>query len=301
MPLSDLTALLGSRPAVLCFTLLLTEATLIAPGGARAADRFDGVTIRPTQVAPGLYLLEGQGGNIAASIGADGTLIVDDQFAPLADRIQGALNELGGAAPKIVVNTHFHGDHTGSNAHFGVAATIVSHVNVRERLARDPELPRTALPLVTFTDQVRLNFNDDIIDLMHLPAGHTDGDLFVWFRAANVVHLGDHFFVGRFPFIDLDSGGSVAGALDNLETMLRLLPADITIIPGHGPLATIEDLAATVNMYRETLQLVRAGAAEGMSVDALVKRGLGDDWAEWGSGFINSERWVRTLYSTVNN
>lgn len=272
--------------------LLVLWATSLS---AEEADRFKDVTVESTELRQGLYMLTGAGGNIAASIGADGTLIVDDQYAPLAERILGALNTLDGAAPKLIVNTHFHGDHSGSNSAFGTAGTIVAHANVRARLSGDEALTRAALPVVTFTDRLRLHFNDDAIDLIHMPAGHTDGDTIVWFRTANVVHLGDHYFKDTFPYIDLDSGGTVEGVIDNLETVLRLLPDDITVIPGHGEVASLDDLERTLHMLRTTYSAVRSALAEGKTVETITTDGLGEAWESWGQGFINEERWIATL------
>ena len=240
-------------------------------------------------------MLTGAGGNIAVTVGEDGVLIVDDQFLPLAERIQGAINELGGDRPKFVLNTHYHGDHVGGNPHFGQAATIIAHRNVRTRLAADGALPPVALPVVTFDDAMSVHFNGEEIALLHLPAGHTDGDSAVWFKSSNVLHLGDQLFSGRFPYIDLDAGGTVQGYIANLEAVLESAPSDVHVIPGHGPLGTLEAVREALAVIRATRDAVAEAIAEGTEIDAIIKAGLGDEYAEWGSGFINEERWIRIL------
>ncbi len=262
---------------------------------AGEADRFANVEVTSQHIGGTVHMLVGAGGNIAVSVGDDGTLIVDDQFAPLASRIQGAVDELGGNRPKLVLNTHYHGDHTGSNAFFGEAGTIIAHDNVRIRLVNDDNVQRVALPLVTFDDGLTVHFNDDEIALIHLPHGHTDGDSAVWFKNANVLHMGDQLFNGRFPYIDIEGGGTVSGYMQNLETILELVPEDIRIIPGHGELANVITVAENLEVIRATQKMVVDALNGGDSVEAVIERGLGDDYATWGSGFINEERWIRIL------
>jgi glyoxylase-like metal-dependent hydrolase (beta-lactamase superfamily II) len=285
-----------SRP--FSITALLACALLIAPHLASAgqADRFANVEITATPVSGSVYMLMGAGGNIGASVGADGTLIVDDQYAPLADRIQTALNGLGGGKPKLVLNTHFHGDHTGSNAHFGNDGTIIAHDNVRIRLLSTPEIGRAALPLVTFEDRLTVHFNDEEIQIIHLPAGHTDGDSAVWFKTANVIHMGDQLFTGRFPFIDQASGGTVTGYVENLAAVLAMIPEDTQVIPGHGPLSGTDAIQAAIDMIRATRTTVKNALDAGQSADQIS---LGDEWAEHGTGFINHERWIQILINDI--
>jgi len=266
---------------------------------AAQADRFANVEIDASRISGSVYMLTGAGGNIGASVGPDGTMIIDDQFAPLAERIQTALNGLGGGKPRLVLNTHFHGDHTGSNAHFGVDGTVIAHDNVRVRLLESEGVTRAALPLVTYADRIQVHFNDDDIELIHLPHGHTDSDSIVWFKNANVIHLGDHLFNGGFPFIDIASGGSVDGYVANLESVLKMLPGDIQIIPGHGALAGITAVSESVRMIHDTQDTVKAGLAAGKSTDEIVAAGLDARWESFGSGFINEERWIRILLSDL--
>ncbi len=261
---------------------------------AGPADRFANVEVKAEPVSGSVYMLTGAGGNIGVSVGEDGTLIIDDQFAPLADRIQAALDGLGGGKPRLVLNTHFHGDHSGSNAHFGETGTIIAHDNVRIRLV-DGEMARSGLPLVTYDDDINVHFNDEAIQVMHLPTGHTDGDSVVWFKTAKVIHMGDLLFVDRFPFIDVDSGGSVSGFLRNLETVLDMVPEDTQVIPGHGPLTDVSAIASSIEMIRATRAIVAERVGEGMSAAAIIEQGLGTEWASYGTGFINEERWIQML------
>jgi cyclase len=283
------------RPTATRYAGSLIVSALLAAAASAAEDRFAGVELVPHEVSGNVYMLIGAGGNIGASVGADGTLIIDDQFAPLAERIAQALEGLGGERPKLILNTHFHGDHTGGNPFFGTTGTIVAHDNVRARLAIQDDYPGSGLPVLTFADRVRVHFNGDTIEVVHFPAGHTDGDSVVWFREANVLHMGDLLFNGMFPFIDLASGGSVEGVIDNLSSIAAMVPDDVRIIPGHGPLATKADLEATLAMIRDTRAAVLSALGSGTSLDEVVTAGLDARWAEWGGGFINEEQWIRTL------
>lgn len=275
-------------------------------GSAAAQERdWSKVEMKATKVAGQVYMLEGLGGNIGVSVGSDGLLIVDDQYAPLADKIKAALKELGQGKLKFVLNTHWHGDHTGSNAAFSVDAPIVAHENVRKRLAAGQMLrgnkvepaPAEALPVVTYEQSVSIHFNGEEIKVLHFPHGHTDGDSVVFFTGSNVIHMGDHFFVGRFPFVDLESGGSVSGYTANVGKVIAMAPADAKIIPGHGPLASLEDLKSYHRMLVETSGLVREKIAAGKTLDQIKGEGLPEAWASWGSGFINTEAWLTTIYN----
>jgi glyoxylase-like metal-dependent hydrolase (beta-lactamase superfamily II) len=255
------------------------------------------VQIKTTAVAKNVHMLEGSGGNIGVSVGPDGILIVDDQFAPLAAKIEAALKQLNPGSLKYVLNTHWHGDHTGGNAHFGKQASIVAQENVRKRLADNPDTPKEALPVVTFNQGASIFFNDDEIRLIHLGPGHTDGDSVIWFKGANVVHMGDQFFNGRFPFVDLASGGDVGGLVKNIEAVLKQIPADAKVIPGHGPLGTVADLKTFHEMLVETTGVVKRALAAGKSLDEVKAAGLPDKWKDWGTGFINTSRWLEITYN----
>ncbi|HBL25901.1 MAG TPA: MBL fold metallo-hydrolase [Acidobacteria bacterium] len=285
------------------FLLCLPAAGLVA-----AQDRdFSKVEIKATRVAGSVYMLEGAGGNIGASVGPDGILIVDDQFAPLADKIRAALRQLDPGKLQFILNTHWHGDHTGSNAAFSKEGTVIAHENVRKRLSTDqtvfgevtPASPKEALPVITFPDALSIHFNGEEIQAIHFPHGHTDGDSVIFFTGSNVVHLGDDFFAGRFPFVDLGSGGSVQGLIANLDKVLARLPADAKIIPGHGPLSTPADLKTYRDMLATTSSLVKAKKDAGKDLATIQKEGLPDEWKEWGSGFIKTEAWIATVFESL--
>jgi glyoxylase-like metal-dependent hydrolase (beta-lactamase superfamily II) len=283
---------------------------------AAAQQDFSKVEVKASPVSGKVYMLQGAGGNIGVSVGSDGLLIVDDQYAPLAEKIRAALAALGGGLPggqgqggklKFVLNTHWHGDHTGGNEHFGAEAPIVAHTNVRKRMAVEqtvfgekvPASPEKALPVVTFDQSLSIHFNGEEIQAVHFPNGHTDGDTVVFFTGSNVVHLGDDYFAGRFPFVDLGSGGSATGLLDNIDRILARLPEDVKVIPGHGPLSTKKDLADYRGMLAETTGIVRERIAAGQSLEQIKKAGLPEKWKEWGSGFVKTDFWLETVYNSL--
>jgi cyclase len=289
---------------------LVSVLALATPAGAQQQD-FSKVEIKATKVAGGIYMLEGSGGNIGVSVGSDGILIVDDQFAPLADKIHAALKGLdaaSGAKLKFVLNTHWHGDHTGGNEIFGAEAPIIAHENVRKRLSTEqkvlgnvvPASPKGALPVITFGDKVSVHFNGEEIKVIHFPAGHTDGDSVIFFTGSNVVHMGDDFFAGRFPFVDLASGGSVQGLTENVGKILAQLPADVKVIPGHGPLSNKSDLEKFHRMLVETTAVVEKGMKAGKTMEAIQAEGLPDEWKEWGSGFIKTQTWLSVIYESLD-
>ena len=287
----------------------LAAALVLAALPARAqGDDFSKVEIKPTKVAGSVWMLQGAGGNIGVSAGPDGLLIVDDQFLPLADKIKAALK---GISPEgklaFVVNTHWHGDHTGGNRAFGKEATIIAQQNVRKRLSAPQDRngrtteasPKEALPVVTFEDGVTIWFNGEEIQVVHVPSGHTDGDAIVYFKNANVVHMGDQFFNGMFPFIDLSSGGDLTGYVKNVADVVAKIPADAKIIPGHGGLGTVEDLKKFHTMLAKTTDYVRAEIAKGMTLEQAKKAGLPDEWKSYASDFITVDKWVETVYTSL--
>ena len=270
---------------------------------------FSKVQMKATKVAGNVYMLEGSGGNIGVSVGDDGLLIVDDQFAPLADKIRAALKGIADKKLHFILNTHWHGDHTGGNIAFGPEATIIAHDNVRKRLSTEqkstvfnsttPPSPKEALPVITFDQSLSVHFNGEDIRAIHYPRGHTDGDSVIFFSASNVVHLGDDFFAGRFPFVDLESGGSVDGLIKNIGELLTRIPAGAKLIPGHGPISTIEDLKSYHNMLQQTTEIVRQKISAGKTLDQIKSEGLPAEWAPWGTGFIKTDRWVETIYKSL--
>src|SRR5215471_5800556 len=290
---------------VVCFLIALLAVTV--PLHAQQTD-YSKVEIKVQKVSGSVYMLEGMGGNIGASVGEDGIVIVDDEFLPLADKIEAALKGITDKPVKFVLNTHWHGDHTGGNPHFGEKAPIIAQENVRKRLAEGGKTrfgetkpaPKVALPVITFDDKVSVHLNGEDIRAIHFPNGHTDGDSVIFFPQSNVVHMGDDFFNGGiFPFIDLDSGGSVQGMIAGGEKVLAEVPDDVKIIPGHGPLATKDDLRKFVNVLKETTAAVQAGIKKGKTLDQLKQEKVLAKWDAWGQGFIKTDMFVEVLYDSL--
>jgi cyclase len=291
----------------------LLKAFILAPALALSASAAQGpdfskVEVKATRVAGNIYMLEGAGGNIGVSAGPDGILIVDDQFAPLADKIRMALAKINPGKLKFVLNTHWHGDHTGGNAQFGPEAAIVAQTNVRKRLETGqrvrneavPASPKEALPVITFDDSLSVHFNGEEIKAIHYPNGHTDGDSIIYFTGSNVVHMGDDFFNGRFPFIDLDSGGDVDGYVRNVAAVIAKMPPEARIIPGHGPLATIDDLKAFHAMLVETTSIIRERMKAGKSLAQIKEEGLPEKWRSWGDGFMKTDGWIEIVHTSYS-
>ncbi|MFN2482648.1 MAG: MBL fold metallo-hydrolase [Pyrinomonadaceae bacterium] len=288
----------------------LVAACLALAAGTRSQQPdYSKVQMKATRAAGNVYMLEGAGGNIGVSVGSDGVLIVDDQFAPLADKIRAAVKELNPGQLRFVLNTHFHGDHTGGNAAFGKESTIIAHDNVRKRLASEQNVlgekvapsPREALPVITYERSVSIHFNDEEIRVVHFPHGHTDGDSVIFFTRSNVIHMGDDFFAGRFPFVDISSGGDVLGLTKNVGDIVAQVPADVKIIPGHGPLSTIDDLKSYHRMLLATTDIVRRQIKAGKTMEQIKAAGLPEEWKTWGTGFIKTDRWIETVYKSLSN
>ena len=293
--------------------LLIYSALIIFSCSVPAeAQDFSKVEIKVTKLAGSVYMLEGSGGNIGVSVGPDGILIVDDQFAPLADKIKAALKTLGEGKLKFVLNTHYHGDHTGGNVVFGPDAPIIAQTNVRKRLTEEqkskffnrttPPSPKEALPVITFDQSVSVFFNGEEIKVIHFPHGHTDGDSVVFFTGSNVVHMGDDFFNGRFPVVDLEAGGDVEGMTKNVGGIVERLSKvpGVKIIPGHGPLSDVAGLKAFHRMLVETTDIVRKRMAAGKTLEQIKAEGLPEEWKAWGSGFIKTEAWLTLVYNSLS-
>lgn len=291
--------------------LLLFALVVIIPAAAHThAQDFSKVEIKVTKIAGNVYMLQGSGGNIGVSVGPDGILIVDDQFAPLADKIKAALKTLGDGKLKFVLNTHYHGDHTDGNAVFGQDALIIAQTNVRKRLSTEqvskffkrttPPSPKQALPVVTFDQSVSVFFNGEEIKVIHFPHGHTDGDSVIFFHSSNVVHMGDDFFAGRFPVVDLEAGGDIEGLAKNVGDIVSRLPADVKIIPGHGPLSGVEDLKQYHRMLVETTDIVRKKMKAGKTLEQIKGEGLPEEWKSWGSGYIKTDVWLELIYQSLS-
>jgi glyoxylase-like metal-dependent hydrolase (beta-lactamase superfamily II) len=235
-------------------------------------------------------------------------VVIDDEFLPLADKIEAALKGITAKPIRFIINTHWHGDHTGGNPHFGAEAPIIAQENVRKRLStggstrfgNTPPAPKIALPVITFENKISVHLNGEDIRAIHFPNGHTDGDSVIFFPQSKVVHMGDDFFNGgMFPFIDIDSGGSVQGMIAGDEKVLAEVPDDVKIIPGHGPLGSKDDLRKFVQMLKETSAAVQAGISQGKTLDQLKQEKVLAKWDSFGHGFINTDLFTEILYDSL--
>jgi len=284
---------------------------LLRSAHTAAAQNPDSVEITRQRLADGVYMLQGSGGNIGVSAGPDGVFIIDDQYAPLSDKIKAAVRGLSTAPIRFVINTHWHGDHTGGNENLARDGTmIVAQENVRKRMsveqflaafnARVPAAAPGALPVLTFTDGVTFYLNGDTVEVLHVKAAHTDGDALIHFRKANVIHAGDTFFNGFYPFIDASTGGSLEGMIAAADVALGLANDQTRIIPGHGPLARRADLQA----FRDMLATVRVRLArakiQGQSAEEVVNANLLADLdSTWGKGFLTPAQFVAVAYGSL--
>jgi cyclase len=273
---------------------------------------FSKVQMKVIKVAGSVYMLEGAGGNIGASVGDDGIIVVDDQYAPLAEKIQAALKSITEKPVRFIINTHYHEDHTGGNAYFQKQAPIIAHDNVRKRLENGGSAgngssvhfdakpqPKEALPILTFDHDVTVHLNGEDIRALHFPAGHTDGDSVIFFPKSNVVHMGDDFVTYGFPFIDVASGGSIDGMIDAVEKVIAQLPADVKVIPGHGPVSSLDDVRAYLKMLKETREVTAKALQEGKSLDQMKQAKLLDPWKKYSGDFINEDAFLETLYNSL--
>jgi glyoxylase-like metal-dependent hydrolase (beta-lactamase superfamily II) len=299
----------------LLVSLMLMASGAVAPAWGGQAQDFSKVQIKATKVSGNIYMLEGAGGNIAASFGDDGIVIVDDQFAPLAEKIQASLKSLGvtDKPVRFVINTHYHGDHTGGNAPFANAgSTVIAQDNVRKRMAsggtagnggsihteNKPE-EKAALPIITFEHDVTVHLNGEDIRALHFPAGHTDGDSIIFFPKNNVVHMGDDFVRYGFPFIDVSSGGSVQGMIAAMEKATAQLPADVKVIPGHGQLSNLDDVRAFTTMLKETSAVVQKSLDAHKRLEQMKQEKILEPWKKWSGDFVNTDAFIETLYNSL--
>ena len=275
---------------------------------ARAQQDFSKVEITVTKVGGAVYMLQGAGGNIGVSVGEDGILVVDDQYAPLAPKIKAALKGISDKPIRLLLNTHYHGDHTGGNEIFGAEAPIIAQENVRKRLSSgtttlgqvNPPSPRGALPIVTFENNVSVHLNGEEIRAVFYPHGHTDGDSVIFFTKSNVVHMGDDFFNGMFPFIDVDNGGSVMGMIASVDKVLSTLRDDAKVIPGHGPLSDKAGLAAFSKMLKGTSGVIAKAVREGTTPAQLKSQKAFAEWDSWSKGFLGADRFIDMLYADLS-
>ncbi len=283
---------------------------LMMAAGPLAAQE-DTTRIQTVSVAPGVFMLVGRGGNIGVSVGDDAVFLIDDQFAPLTKKIVDAVRVLSDKPIKFLLNTHWHGDHTGGNENLANAGVvIVAHDNVRQRMSVDQFMarfnqtvrasPKAARPVVTFAEMVTFHLNGDDIHAIHVKNAHTDGDAVVHWQNANVMHMGDTFFNGMYPFIDVGSGGSIGGLVEAIAQALTYANDRTKIIPGHGPLSTQADMIA----YRDMLVVVRDNVARLIAQrktleETLAAKPSGAYDAKWGGGFMKPNDFVTTVYESL--
>ena len=274
-----------------------------------AQTNYDTVQVRAVQLSPGLHVLFGAGGNIGLSTGADGTFVIDDQFAPLTPKIVAAIRTITDRPVKFVINTHWHGDHTGGNENLGNAgALIVAHDNVRKRMSVDqfmaalnqkvPAAPRAALPVVTFSDAVTFHINGDSVTVTHVSPAHTDGDAIVHFLKANAVHMGDVFNNTGLPFIDRSSGGSVFGIIKAADQVYAMTDAQTRIVPGHGQVTDRNRLKAWRDAVSTVTERVQREVRAGKTIEQVLAMKLSAEFEkEWPGGH---ERFVRAVFDEVS-
>jgi glyoxylase-like metal-dependent hydrolase (beta-lactamase superfamily II) len=283
----------------------------LAALAATQDEGFEKVEVTSAKVAEGIYVLNGRGGNIGVSLGEDGVILIDDQYAPLTPKIRAVVSSLTPQPIRFVINTHWHGDHTGGNENLGkMGIVIVAHENVRKRMSVEQFLeafnqkveasPKAALPIITFGDAVTFHLNGDEVRSFHVAPAHTDGDTVVYFKKANVVHMGDCFFNGMYPFIDLSSGGSIDGIVAAADKVLAMVDMNTRIIPGHGP---VGDKAA-LQIYRDVMATVRdrvkALVRAGKTLDEVKALAPTKDFdAKWGTGFMKPEVFVPIVYQSL--
>ena len=289
-------------------TLFAIVAAALSFGAFAQQRNFDAVQIKTTQVAPGIYMLEGEGGNIGVSAGEDGVFLIDDEFAPLSQKIMAAVKAISDKPIRFLMNTHWHGDHVGGNENFGKAGTvIVAHDNVYKRMSVGGAIqmlkqtyapyPKAALPVITFSQSATFHLNGDDVTSTHLPPAHTDGDSFVRFAKANVIHTGDVFAAYRYPFIDPESGGSVKGVLKAIDTILPMIDDNTKLIPGHGGLSSKKDVLAYRKMIATAIAkiepMVKSGRSLQQVIDAKPLREFDEEWGK----FRKPEAFVEIVYT----
>ena len=295
------------QPAIFVSAILLT----LALAAAQDQD-LSKVQITVSKVSGNVYMLQGEGGNIGASVGEDGIVVVDDQYAPLAEKIQAALKGVTDKPVRFIINTHYHGDHTGGNAYFQKQAPVIAQDNVRKRLetggtsgnlgsiSKDNKpAPKEALPILTFDHDVTVHLNGEDIRALHFPSGHTDGDSIIFFPKSNVVHMGDDFVRYGFPFIDLAGGGSVEGMIAAMEEVIPKLPADVKVIPGHGNISNLDDVRTYTKMLIDTRAAVEKGVQQGKTLDQLKQEKVLAPWQKWSGDFVTTDAFIETLYNDL--
>jgi cyclase len=293
-------------------TLRITLLLSIIATASFAQTNYDTVKIVPIKVTEQIYMLKGAGGNIGVLIGAEGTLMIDNQFAPLANKINSAIKTLSPGEIKFAINTHVHGDHSGGNENFNrMGAVLVAHDRVRERMMKEqvntrtnrttPPRDKDAWPLVTFADKINFHLNGEDVILHHFDKGHTDGDVIVQFKNANVVHTGDAFVRYGYPFLDLSNGGSVNGFINTLDKVLALIDENTKVIPGHGELAAKADVKKVRDGVADIRDQVAAALKKGTKTENMASLGITDKYEkEWGKGFVKGKDFVLVVAESLS-
>ncbi len=272
----------------------------------------ESLSFKTIQVSDNIWMLQGKGGNIAILTGKQGLLMVDDDYKVMSDALKKQIQHYGGLDKlTYIINTHWHGDHTEGNLSLGNHALIVAHDNVRTRLLTTREIklfkmvsqpyPPKALPNMTYTKSMKLYMNGEEVQIVHYPMGHTDGDSVIFFKQANVVHMGDHHFSGFFPFVDIEHGGNVLNMAKNVKTVLALINDQTKVIPGHGPLSTKTDLKDFYDMLLGTSAEVQKMIDSGMSLKQIQEKGLSKRWDSWADGFLSTEVWISIVYNSLQS
>ncbi|MFV8819266.1 MBL fold metallo-hydrolase [Haliea sp. E17] len=276
----------------------------LSPVFAQVVERAPRVEVVP--IKGPLFELRGKGGNVVASIGEDGVLLIDSDYAEYAAAHEAALSalQITPGAPRYLFNTHWHFDHVGGNLFWGEKGTLIAaQENVYQRMSTRQEMkifdrvvepaPAAALPVITYSDEMIITFNDDRIRARHFPHGHTDGDSIIFFTAQNVVHMGDHLFRDAFPFVDIGSGGNAISLIENLVAVRDMINDDTVLVPGHGAgFLDKAELTAYIKVLEDTARIVQAALAQGKSVEDITAAGLGDQYASYGQGFISEAAWI---------
>lgn len=285
---------------------------LVLSTGLCYAEEMADVAIRAVKAAGNVHMLMGRGGNIGVCTGVDGVFLVDDQFAPLTDKIRAAVANISDRKIRFLINTHWHRDHVGGNENLGKAGTVIfAHENVRKRMSEGqfmkffdskvPAAPAAALPVVTFTQDIKFHLNGEEIRVFHLAGAHTDGDAVVFFANANVIHTGDIYFAGAYPFIDLESNGSVSGLIEAINRILLLIDTRTRVIPGHGPMSNKGELEAYVRMLASLRDRIGHLISEGKTLEEVLAAAPSKAFDEkWGKGFISPEKFIRILYTDLS-
>lgn len=301
------------RRSIISFSSVVALSVLVT-SAIYAQRNFDTVQVRAVTLGDGIVMLTGSGGNIGVSSGEDGIFIIDDQFAPLTDKIKKAISDgtHSNAPVRFVMNTHWHGDHTGGNENFGTGgAVIVAHENVRKRMSvehfnemfknKTAASPKAALPIITFTSDVNFHLNGDDIRVFHVEPAHTDGDAIVYIVKANIVHMGDIYFCSMYPFIDSSSGGSIDGVVAAVERVIPMLNEQTKVIPGHGPVSNLKELTAYYDMLVAVRDRIAGLIKEGKSLaDVKAAKPTAEFDEKWGKGFMAPDQFVTIVYGLLS-